>query len=242
MIVVALAVCFAQHQGGPDARAPSPIDLTGSLRIALQHHATALGFLIIGIGAGWTTGEDARIGSVSSALLADRRPSRIVVRRVLALALLAFTSTVLATAAVHLTRASTACADGCAASSRSTWSDVASDAAAATLVIAFIASMALVVALLTRSELLVPVIAIAIFLVPANHAGEVATWAVPSKWIAQVLQVDPSGWGADYSGGKAIRDPTGILAATGASMLIATTLALGWAGTQLLRRRGGEGS
>lgn len=243
VLLVAAAACAAQRQVGTvDAHAPSLVDLTGSLRIALQHHATGLGFLLAGIGAGWTSGEDARIGAIGTVLLADHRGHRVWLRRVTALLVLSVLSIAVSAAALHLTRGATACMRGCAESGRSNGNAVLADTITAAAVIVFAAALCVAIALAVRSEVLVAVIALAIFLVPANHAGDVASWVTPTKWIAQAMRFEPAGSGSDYSGGKAAYDPHGWLTVTALILLVAATGVLARLGTSLLERRGGEGA
>lgn len=242
VVAVAVAACTAQHQrGGADIHPPSPVDVAGSVRIALQHHATALGFLLAGVGAGWTSGEDARSGAAGIALLADRRVLRLWCRRVGALLVLSAASVLVTSAALRLSSGVTACTRGCAPSSRSSGGSLAADAATATLVCMFAAALATAVALTLRSELLAAVVTVAVFLVPANHVGHAASWVTPAKWVAQAMRFEPYGSGSDYTGGKAAWDTDGRLASVALAILVTATVGLAWAGRVLLERRGGQG-
>lgn len=123
--LVAAGICAAQHQAaGHDPRPPSPIDLTGSIRIAIQHHSTAFGFFLVAVGAGTSTGHDARDGALGQALVAGGPAPRVWARRMAALLVLAATSTAVSAVAVHATRGATACTPACPVASRSSGASV----------------------------------------------------------------------------------------------------------------------
>lgn len=239
---VALAAAAAQASpSGADLRPPSPIDLTGTLRIAAQHHASTLGFLLIGAMAATTTATDVRIGAVGTWRLTDHSLPRLCGRRLGAMLLVAAASIALTSVVVWATRSHTACAEGCPVGSASTWGAALVDLLAAAVVLAFAASFATTVAVLLGSELATVVIVVATYAIPVNRIGSSYGWVLPTKWVSQIMQLEPYGLGSDHTGGAASTASRGQPAAVALALLLLTAAACAGAAIRGLRRRSAMG-
>ncbi|MFN8017472.1 MAG: hypothetical protein U0P45_05045 [Acidimicrobiales bacterium] len=228
MAVVAAGVCAAQHQAaGSDPRPPSPIDLTGSLRIAIEHHSTAFGFFLMAVAAGISTAHDARDGALGQAIVAGGPPRRVWARRMVALLVLAAASTAVSAVAVHLTRGATACRPACPDESRSSASSVITDLGSAALPVAFAASLAVALAARLRSDLLTVAVAVTLFVVPANLVATSGAWLLPATWVARTMQSSPYGYGVDYIGGISPAHHRDAVTIVAAAVLLAATASCG---------------
>jgi hypothetical protein len=239
---VALGSCLAQAStSGADLRPPSPIDVPGSLRIATQHHASTLGFVLVGAMAAVTTGTEVRIGAVGLRRLADHRIGHLWLRRVGAMLLAATASIVLTTCAVWATRSVTACREGCPMGSASSWAAAGTDLVASVVVLAFAASLATAIAVRLGSELATLVVTVAIYAIPVNRIGSSYAWALPTKWVAQAMQFEPYGLGSDYTGGAAATAQRGPEAAVAVGLLLLAAGACAWSAVRGLTRRSAMG-
>jgi hypothetical protein len=242
VVLVAIGCCAAQaSSSGADLRPPSPIDATGSLRIAAQHHASTLGFLLVAVMAATTTATDVRIGAVGSLRMADPQVAAGWRRRVGVAVIVAVVSIGCSAVAVWVTRSATACRAGCPPGSTSTLGATAVDLLAAGLVLVFAASFATALAVWFGSELATVVLAVAAYSVPANRIGSSYGWALPTKWVSQVMQFEPYGLGSDFTGGAAATASRGGGAVVGAVLLASGTVVAAWAAIGGLRRRAAAG-
>ena len=240
---VALASAMAQTStSGADLRPPSPIDVTGSLRIAAQHHASTFGFVLIATMAACTTATDVRIGTVGTLRMADHDLVRTWRRRTGTAVAVALCSILVSTGLLWSTRSLTSCRTGCPPGSGSTMAATAADLGATILVLVFAASFATALAVHLGSELATIVVAAATYAVPANRIGASYAWVLPTKWIAQVMQFEPYGLGSDYTGGPASTAARGRPAATAALLLLCASAVCARSAILGLRRRSAMGS
>lgn len=242
-VVFAGGTCLVAQRSAPLAvgRGPAPDDLLGALRIAVQHHASGVGVALLAAGAAVTSASDARIGATSAVVLAGPTVPWLWARRVAVLVGLAAVSVLTSTVLLRTTAASTACRLDCPPSARSTGSAALADLASGALVVVAIAALVTVLALALRNELLVVVVALTAFFLPANHLGDVGSWATPTKWISIVMQFEPEGLGSDYTGGQSSAWSRGWPAVVAGSLLVAATIASGVGGVRLLERRAADG-
>lgn len=239
----AAATCVVAQRSAPLAvgHGPSPGDLSGALRIALQHHASGVGVALLAVATSVTTASDARTGATGAALLAGPTVCRLWAQRIVALLVIVGWSVVQSAALVRVTAGATACRTACPRSARSVAGAAVIDAAVAALAALTVAALLTLLALIVRNELLVIVVALVAYFAPANHLGDPGAWVTPTKWIATVMQFEPEGLGSDYTGGMSSARSRGLPALIAGGLLVAATATAGWAGSALLRRRGGEG-
>lgn len=241
VLVSTLATVMQVRDQHPNYPAPSPIDMTGALRIAFMQHSTAAGFALVGLAAGFGSAEEAGNGSMVHACMAEPSAWRCWVRRVGAIVLIALASICLTTLAVRVTSRWSACQDDCPPSVRSVQLAVLGDGASALLSIVFAAALATALGLMIKSTLLTVASTITIFLVPTAFLGQPHSWGTPTKWITELLHLDPFGLGVDYIGGQAAADQRSAAAVTGALLLAASIVCLAWAGSSMIRGLGSGG-
>ncbi len=79
IVAAAAYAAYSQLRTRPQllAPSPSPLDLTGAVRIACDKHATLIGFVLAGIVAGFVTAEEAESGAIEHVFLAQSSLWRI---------------------------------------------------------------------------------------------------------------------------------------------------------------------
>lgn len=241
VIAVAAYAAFSQLRSTSDlcAPAPTPLDLTGAVRIAIDQHITLLGFALAGIVAGYVTAEEAESGAIDQAFLASSSRVRILLARVMAVLVVLATSMLLTAVAVRVSGHWISWPAGCMFTPRSSVLGMLGDAGTGILIVAFAAVLATVLALATRSTVVTVLVTVAVLVLPtAIHSATVA-WLFPTQWIVDAAHLtDHGGGGIDYTlSYQSGYNQRGLHSAISIALLLAATMALSWLGLHLLRRQ-----
>lgn len=246
VVVVASYAAFSQLRSTSNlcAPAPTPLDLTGAVRIAIDQHITLLGFALAGIVSGYVTAEEAESGAIDQAFLASSSRVRIWLARVLAVLVVLATSMLLTTVAVRVSGHWISWPVGCMFTPRSSVLGMLGDAGTGILIIAFAAVLATVLALATRSTVITVLATVAVLVLPTAIHSETLAWLFPTQWIVDAAHLtDHGGGGIDYTlSYQSSYNQRGLHSAISIVLLSAATMALSWLGLVLLRRqRAGTG-
>lgn len=241
VVVVAAYAAFSQLRVTSNlcAPAPTPLDLTGSARIAIDQHITLLGFALAGIIAGYVTAEEAESGAIDQAFLASSSRVRIWLARVLAVLMVLVVSTVLTTVAVRISGHWIDWPAGCSLSPRSNALGMLGDAGSGVVIVLFAAVLATVFALVTRSTVITVLATVAVLVLPTAIHSETLTWLFPTKWIVDAAHLtDHGGGGIDYTlSYQSGYNQRGLHSVVAIVLLLAVTAVLSWLGLVLLQRR-----
>ena len=240
IVAAAAYAAYSQLRTRPQplAPSPSPLDLTGAVRIACDQHATLIGFVLAGIVAGFATAEEAESGAIDHAFLAQSSLWRIWFARLAAVLVVLVTSLVVTAVSVRIASHWIDWSAGSYLNHHSGAGVMFADLGATAIILCFVASLATCLALITRSTLLTVGASVVILILPTAVYSPVVDWLTPTGWIVEALHlVDFGGGGIDYVLSlQSFYDRRGTLALVSIGLLATSSVVLGAAGVFLLRR------
>jgi hypothetical protein len=224
----ALVCVLQRHHGG------APTGLANILRLALQHEATAVGVSVIAFGAAFGTARECAEGSLQSTLLAGVSPRWLLTIKSVALLALSSCSALLLIGSTWLLgRVDGVPAPGAAQA----WKPL--DVLSSFAVIAWTSLIASLLAVVLRSTIGTLLALTGGFFLPLSWISAPVAWATPTRWIVEVLRLDPHSEGVGYIAATSGYDARGgvwvlatvCLALTAGSALVLCPRALSRAAT-----------
>lgn len=189
---VAAMASYMQTGRPPYARAPSPADAFGALRIGLLQHATLLGAALAALLAGVSTGDDLRSGTVDIWRFSDPRVRLRWARRIGTIVAFLLGSTLLTAAALRV-------GFGADSSRRaSSAADLVLTAGPALVVMTGLATATLVASVFVRDPVVLVLATVTVLTLPSRLGGAYAHWLLPSGWLGTSLFLTEEGTSIDY--------------------------------------------